>query len=60
MNDVISTKKPNPIEVGTITTDDGDGGQHEYKFAMLIEFHSAADLNAAISSGRVEFKTFGE
>ena len=56
------TKKANAVavEIGTITTDDGDGVKHECKVAMLIEFNSAADLNAAISSGRVEFTTFGE
>ena len=60
MSDVISTKKPNAVEVGTITTDDGDGGQHEYKFAMLIEFNSVDDIKAALNAGRVEFTTFGE
>jgi hypothetical protein len=63
MNDDI--KKGNACSIGDLTLlsnpeDDRENWEpYEVKFALVIEFKTAADVKAAIKSGKCEFTVFG-
>ena len=43
------------IEMGQITTTDQDETKTEYKFALVIEFASKAEIRQAIKDGQCTF-----